>query len=115
MDKENLLKQMRAERFKTHNGKVIQTINLLRTGYIPLADVLAVLSPGDGMHESEFLDSVRFLHGNEYIQLRHISGHAPVVDFADADYRKLEAIISQTKGVRLLAGAIVDSCIVFQW
>lgn len=115
MDKENMLKAMRAQRFKCNNGKVMLTVNLLRIGYVKLTEALCALTDSDGLTEGEFLDSVHFLQGNEYIRLRQISSHTVITELADVNYKQLEAIVTQKKGVRLLAGEISDPSIVFEW
>lgn len=115
MDKEHLLKSMRAERFKRNNGKVMLAINILRHDYISLVMVLSVLEKSEHLSEGEFLDSVHFLHGNGYIHLRTISAHAAVVAMAGSDYKRLEAIVTQDKGVRLLADELSDKAVMLEW
>lgn len=115
MDKENLLKAMRAERWRRNNGKVLLAINVLRHDYISLPMVLSALEKSEHITEGEFLDSVHFLHGNGYIDLRTIDGGVSVANLAGASYKQLEAIVTQSKGVRLLAYEIEDKTVVLEW
>lgn len=115
MDKDNLLKDMRAERWKRNNGKVMLAINILRHNYISLDMVFSVLEKSEKMSESDFLDNVHFLQGNGYIHLRTISNQNGISNMAGMDYKKLEAIVTQDKGVRLLADEIEDKAVMLEW
>lgn len=101
--------ELRAGNFIHNNGRVLRTINILRTKYNKLTGVERVLQD-DGISEDEFLDSVNFLTDEEYIKLRLISSKDEVSDIADNDYRTLEAKLT-AKGIRLLAGGIEDNMI----
>lgn len=111
MDKENILQKMRAQRFIENNGRVLRSINVLRQGYIRLTLVFATLEQSDAITEAEFLDSVHFLAGNNYIALRTIAGREPIADITDMDYRSLEAIVTPREGIRLLAGKKHDDMV----
>lgn len=101
--------ELRAGNFVHNNGRVLRTINILRTKYNKLTGVERVLQD-DGISEDEFLDSINFLADEEYIKLRIISSKDEVNDIADNDYRTLEAKLT-AKGIRLLAGGIEDNMI----
>lgn len=99
---------LRAGNFVHANGRVLRTINILRTKYNKLTGVERVLAD-DGISEDEFLDSINFLAAEAYIHLRTVSDHTDA-DIADCDYRTLEAKLT-AKGIRLLAGGIEDNMI----
>lgn len=103
IDKDAMLRKMRASKFKGNNAKVLLTINILRHQFEALSDVKYAL---DKIEESEFLDSINFLSEEGYIKLRTINGHMDTT-IADANCDELEAKVT-SKGIRLLAGEIVD-------
>lgn len=102
---ENELKQ---ERFKINNGRVLRRINLLRHTYSDLASVQKV-TEHEGIRINEFMDCVNYLSEAGYIHLRSIVGHREE-QLADAEYRELEAKVS-AKGIRLLAGVLFDEAV----
>ncbi len=104
IDKEVMIKKMRASKFKQNNAKVLLTINILRHQFEALSDVKYAL---EKMEESEFLDSINFLCEENYIKLRTIDGHQDTT-IADTDYAELEAKVTSL-GIRLLAGEIKDA------
>lgn len=99
------LDKMRAARARKNYGIVLRTINILRHRYEALAEVYAALD----MPEQEYLDSLNYLAGDEYIHLRVQSTKADA-DLADWDYQQLEAKVTP-KGIRLLGGVIDDPMI----
>lgn len=103
IDKDTMLRNMRASEFKRNNAKVLLVINILRHQFESLPDVRYAL---DKMDESKFLDSINFLSEEGYIKLRTIDRHQDTT-IADTDYDQLEAKVT-SKGIRLLAGEIVD-------
>lgn len=100
---------LRAGNFVHNNGRVLRTINILRTKFNKLTGVERVLQE-DGISEDEFMDAVNFLTDEGYIKLRLVSTKEEVQDIADNDYRSLEAKLT-AKGIRLLAGGIEDNMI----
>lgn len=108
-EKEKLAAQIRAGAFVANNGRVLRTINILRTRYNRLTGVQTVLED-QGVMEDEFADSINFLSMEEYIQLRRVGDRTEVRDLADDDWRMLEAKLTP-KGIRLLAGGICDEMI----
>lgn len=99
---------LRAGNFRTNNGRVLRTVNLLRFKYNKLSGIQSVLEDS-GIAEDEFLDSVNFLTEEGYIHLREISSKESAA-LADSDYLTLEAKLTG-KGIRLLAGGIEDNMI----
>lgn len=98
--------KVRAKHFKDNNGKILRTINILRTGYEKLEDVKFAMSD---ISEREFTDSVNYLFLSEYIMLRKIKTKEPA-DIADVAWELLEAKLSQ-KGIKLLEGSLVDNSV----
>lgn len=105
----NKLDMINAEEFKINNGKVLRTINILRHTYNKLKTIYPLLK-NDDVSENEFMDAVNFLHLEGYIEIRIIETKTKV-DLADHDdYKDLEARLTG-KGIRLLAGGIIDNMI----
>lgn len=104
IDKDAMLRKMRAGRFKQNNAKVLLTINILRHQFESLSDVRYAL---DKIDESEFLDSINFLSEEGFIKLRTIDGRQDTT-IADTDYEQLEAKVTSL-GIRLLAGELTDA------
>lgn len=100
------LRKMRAARFIKNNGKVIRTINLLRTKYEKLSEVKYAL---EDMDDSDYLDCINYLSESGYIKLRHIKNKQPA-EIADVDYTELESKLTQ-KGISLLSGKIYDELV----
>jgi hypothetical protein len=108
MDKEAIMRKMRAGNFKENNGIVLRTINILRHEYNKLKGISYALPNLDA---DEFLDSVNYLHEAGYIHLRDTETKAEAVTgLADIDWRQLEGKLT-AKGIRLLAGGIADECV----
>lgn len=102
---ELMKKRIRAGNFVINTGRVLRTINILRTRYNKLTGIKYALTDID---EGEFLDAVNFLHEAGYIHLRDIDTKAPAATgLADMDYTALEGKLTD-KGIRLLAGGIND-------
>jgi hypothetical protein len=108
MDKAKEKMKLRAGAFIVNNGRVLAIINILRNKYNPLRSVEQVLK-GEGIDQSEFLDSVNFLSEEQYIHLRDIE-RKEKAGLADANFLTLEAKITG-KGIRLLGGGITDNMI----
>ena len=68
IDKDAMLRKMRASKFKQNNAKVLLTINILRHQFEALSDVKYAL---EKMEESEFLDSINFFMRRELHQAAH--------------------------------------------
>ena len=108
MDRDDILKNIRRSAFKANNGRVLRTINILRTKYVRLRDVKYALPEID---EGEYLDCVNYLHESAYIELRDIESKTDcVTGLADHDYKDMEAKLSAA-GIRLLAGGVKDDCV----
>lgn len=105
-NKEKLIHKMRQGRFVENNGRVLRTINILRTQYIKLSDCLYAL---DNITEVDFLDCINFLSRAGYIDLRTCTGHRSA-QLADHEYENLEAALSE-KGIRLLGGDFTDDMV----
>lgn len=110
MNRDEMMKQIRADAFPKNNGSVLSCINLLnRIGFSPLEQVRAGVSNW-GIEKAEFLDCVHFLQQSGYIETRTIDGRVMGADLADYDYREIEARVSE-KGIRLMQGSISDECV----
>lgn len=110
MDREKIKQRLYAANFKTNNGRVLRTINILRYNYNELKSVETILTE-DGMEAWEFLDCINYLTEEGYIRLRDIASRMPVNELnQDFKYRKLEAKLTG-KGIRLLAGGIDDNLV----
>lgn len=110
MNREEMMKQIRADAFPANNGTVLTCINLLnRHGFSPLEQV-RMGAESWGVEKGEFLDGIHFLKQSGYIETRTIDGKIPGADLADYDYREIEVRASE-KGIRLLAGTIEDACV----
>lgn len=110
MNKDEMMKRIRADAFPSNNGSVLTCMNLLnRSGFSPL-DQIRVGVKNWGIEKSEFLDSIHFLKLAGYIETRTIEGHIYGSDLADYDYAELEARASE-KGIRLMQGSLVDECV----
>lgn len=105
MDKQDMLRRMRAGKFIDNNGQVLRTINILRHKYERLQDVKYALE----ISESDYLDSINFLSEAGYIHLRDV-GSKQTATIADSDYDQLEAKLTE-KGIRLLGGEIHDQMV----
>lgn len=110
MERDEMIKRIRADAFPKNNGSVLSCINLLnRIGFSPLEQVKAG-AKNWGVEKAEFLDSIHFLQQAEYIEIRTIDGKVMGADLADYDYRDLEVRVS-AKGIRLMQGSIRDECV----
>ena len=110
MNREEMMKQIRADAFPTNNGTVLTCINLLnRHGLSPLEQV-RMGAESWGVDKGAFLDGIHFLKQSGYIETRTIDGKLPGADLADYDYKEIEVRASE-KGIRLLAGTIADECV----
>lgn len=119
-DKQNeeLMRRVRAGRFRENNGVTLNTINMVNSPerYAPLRDVslLLVEAPGGPpMCEDEVIKSINFLQMAGYIVVRDIATKAQV-ELADTELHRAEAKVSE-KGVRLLSFGIKDEEVVFTW
>ena len=107
-DKEKALQRIRAGQFRENNGRVLKTINLLRTQFVRLKDVHTALQP---IEAGAMLDSVNYLQESGYIHLRSTETREMIL-LADArDYQMLEAKLTG-KGIRLLEGSEKDAVVV---
>lgn len=107
-DRDDIKKKIRAGNFVINTGRVLRTINILRTSYNKLSGIKYALTE---MDVDEFLDAVNYLHEEEYIHLRDVETKEPAVTgLADKDYESLEAKLTG-KGIRLMAGGINDPTI----
>lgn len=110
MNRDEMMRQIRADAFPKNNGSVLSCINLLnRIGFSPLEQVRMGVSNW-GIERAEFLDSIHFLQQSEYIETRTIDGKAMGADLADYDYQDLEVRVS-AKGIRLMQGSVSDECV----
>lgn len=110
MDRNEVMKRIRADAFPGNNGSVLTCINLLnRIGFSPL-DQVKVGAESWGLEKAEFLDSVHFLQQSGYIETRTIDGKKMGADLADYQYSELEVRVS-AKGIRLMQGSIIDECV----
>ncbi len=108
MDSKEIIRRMRAVEFRKNNRIVLQTINILRHGYMRLASAADVLA-GD-IDAMDFWDCINFLQEAGYILVRDIGTRSPV-ELADAkDREALESRLSE-KGIRLMNGVISDEMI----
>lgn len=117
-DKDEMMRRMRAGRFRENNGVTITTINMVNSPerYASLRDVALLLTEtagGTPMTIDEVIKSVNFLHMAGYIILRDI-GTKATVELADTELYHTEAKVSE-KGVRLLSYGIKDDEVVFVW
>ena len=109
MDNHALEKKIRAGNAVINNGRVLRTINILRTKYNKLSGIRYALS--EEMQDDEFLDCVNYLSESEYIELRHIETKALIdTGLADHSYKELEAKLTP-KGIQLLGFCIKDPLI----
>ena len=103
MNRDEMMKRIRADAFPANNGSVLTCINLLnRSGFSPLEQVRVGVKNW-GVEKPEFLDSIHFLKLAGYIETRTIEGRISGADLADYDYDELEARASE-KGIRLMQG-----------
>lgn len=110
MNKEEMIRQIRADAFPRNNGLVLTCINLLnRHGFSSLSRVRMGVENW-GVEKAEFLDGIHFLKQSGYIETRTIDGKIPGADLADYDYKEIEVRASE-KGIRLLAGVLSDECV----
>ncbi|MGE5494601.1 MAG: type VI secretion protein [Burkholderiales bacterium] len=104
-DRDEIKKKIRAGNFVENNGRVIRVINVLRHKYNKLSSIKYALPE---LQEDELLDSINYMFEAGYIHLRDIETKAGVpTELADADYRQLEAKLTD-KGIQLLAFGIKD-------
>ena len=107
MDNEAMKRKLYAQNFKSNNGLVLRTINILRYQYHKLTDIEKVLE-GEGIEQWEFLDAINYLSMSEYIKMKSLKTHDEVKEISQyTDYRILEAKLSP-KGIKILSGTIVD-------
>ena len=110
MNRDEMMKRIRADAFPANNGSVLTCINLLnRSGFSPLEQVRVGVKNW-GVEKPEFLDSIHFLKLAGYIETRTIEGRISGEDLADYDYDELEARASE-KGIRLMQGSLTDECV----
>jgi hypothetical protein len=105
MDKDEIVKKLRAGNFTANNGRVLRVINILRHEYNKLRGIRAALTELD---EDELLDSINYLFEAGYISLRRVDSKTiAATGLADVDYRALEAKLT-AKGIQLLAFGTTD-------
>lgn len=110
MNRDEMMKRIRADAFPKNNGSVLTCINLLnRIGFSPLEQVKTG-AENWGVEKAEFLDSIHFLQQSGYIETRTIEGKMMGADLADHSYRELEVRVSE-KGIRLMQGSMSDECV----
>ena len=110
MNREEMMKRIRADAFPKNNGSVLSCINLLnRSGFSPLEQVRMGVENW-GIEKAEFLDSIHFLQQAGYIEARTIEGKSLDADLADHEYQELEVRASE-KGIRLMQGSLSDECV----
>ncbi len=110
MNRDEMMKQIRADAFPRNNGSVLTCINLLnRHGFSPLEKVRLGVENW-GIEKADFLDSIHFLKQSGYIETRTIDGKVPGVDLADYDYQEIE-VRASAQGIRLMQGSIADECV----
>lgn len=108
MNQDEVKRRLKAGAFVENNGRVLRTINILRTGYNKLSLIKYAL---DDIPEGEYKDSVNYLHEEGYIHLRYTEGKRPAeTGLADAQYQELEGKLT-AKGIRLLAGSLGDDLV----
>lgn len=107
-DREKALQKIRAGQFRENNGRVMKTINLLRTQFVRLKDVHTALHP---IEEGAMLDSVNYLQEAKYIHLRSTETKELMLLADVRDYQMLEAKLTD-KGIRLLEGSEKDAVVV---
>ena len=70
MNREEMMKRIRADAFPKNNGSVLSCINLLnRIGFSPLEQVRMGVENW-GIEKAEFLDTIHFLQQAGYIEAR---------------------------------------------
>lgn len=107
MDKEKIRQKLYAQNFKSNNGLVLRTINILRYQYHKLTDIEKVLED-EGIEKWEFIDAVNYLSLSGYIKMKTIGEHNVIEEISQYhDYQSLEAKLS-AKGIKLLSGSIID-------
>lgn len=110
MDTKMLKQKMFAENFTANNGRVLRTINILRYEYHKLKLIENVLMD-EGIEHWEFMDSINYLSMEGYIKMRNYITEKAVDELSqDVDYKLLEAKLTP-KGIKLLAGGIVDEVV----
>ena len=107
MDNNAIKKKVYAQNFKSNNGLVLRTINILRFEYHRLKDIEKVLQ-GEGVEDWEFIDAINYLSMSGYIKMQKVTDHTPVTELSQYNnYKDLEAKLSP-KGIKILSGTIVD-------
>lgn len=110
MNRDEMMKRIRADAFPKNNGSVLSCINLLnRIGFSPLEQVRMGVENW-GIEKAEFLDSIHFLQQAGYIEARTIEGKSQEADLADHGYQELEVRVSE-KCIRLMQGSVSDECV----
>lgn len=94
-NRDDIMKKVRANRFASNNGTVMNALNILRIKYEKLSEI----QPALDIPEDQFLDSINFLELAGYIIIRDYRTRKPT-SIADTDMAYLEAKISE-KGIRL--------------
>lgn len=107
MNIENQKRLIAAGQFKENNGRVLRTINILRTKYNALKNIKYALVD---VYEDEIVDAVNYLHEAGYIYLRTVDTKTPA-SLSDFNFKELEAKLT-AKGISFLAGETNDSCII---
>ncbi|MDL2294901.1 type VI secretion protein [Ruminococcaceae bacterium OttesenSCG-928-D13] len=98
----------RAQDFRETNGRVLRTVNILRTDYTPVHDVIsAVMNQRPYLTEGNLRDSFNYLQLAGYVELQYIKTKEPIKRIAQVNLHELEAILS-VKGIRLLSGSETD-------
>lgn len=104
--KEEMLKELRAERFPENCGETYRILNFGRHKYFSLKDARRLLKD---LNDQEFLDCVNFLQQAGYILVR-LQGTERIVDLGDYPFEDLEVKYSE-KGIRFARGDFEDPMI----
>lgn len=105
MNRDEMLKRIKASDFIDNNGKILRGIHMLMHDYKRLSSIYKAL----GIDSDDFMDSVNYLIESEYIRIRHCDSHK-YVELADFNLDEIESKLT-AKGIQLLAGAFNDPCV----
>ncbi|MDL2294914.1 hypothetical protein LJC60_09890 [Ruminococcaceae bacterium OttesenSCG-928-D13] len=99
----------RAQEFRKNNGIVMRRVNILRTDYAPVHDViLSIQEKSPTITEGQLRDSFNFLLRAEYLEMQYIRTKEPIARIAGVNLHELEATLT-LKGIRLMSGSITDA------
>lgn len=94
-------------RFVKNNGRILRDINVLRTAFVPLADLYLGISAD--VKDNEYTDSINYLTEIGYIKLRNVHTKQEST-LADDNLSDLEAKLT-ADGIKFLAGKLDDDCV----